>query len=74
MPLIGVPMFGDQWYDVEKYEKHNIGLKLELELLDDEILENAINKVIDDDRLVPTNTKFFFFQIDVPINQSFWTQ
>ena len=55
VPLIGVPMFADQWYNIERYEKHNIGLRLEPELLDDETLEDAINKVIGDDRLVLLN-------------------
>ncbi|KAJ8708779.1 hypothetical protein PYW08_010161 [Mythimna loreyi] len=49
VPLIGIPMLGDQWYNVEKYVKHNIGLQLDLETLNDEILENAIKKVIGDD-------------------------
>ncbi|KAJ8708419.1 hypothetical protein PYW07_010544 [Mythimna separata] len=49
VPLIGIPMLGDQWYIVEKYVKHNIGLQLDLESLNDNILENAIKKVIGDD-------------------------
>ncbi|CAH1641751.1 unnamed protein product [Spodoptera littoralis] len=49
VPLIGVPMYGDQWYDVVKYEKLKIGVKLELDTITDEDLENAIHKVIDDD-------------------------
>ncbi|XP_035454997.2 UDP-glucosyltransferase 2 [Spodoptera frugiperda] len=49
VPLIGIPMFGDQWYNVVKYEKLKIGLKLELDTITEEILENAIHKVIDDD-------------------------
>ncbi|XP_023937655.2 UDP-glycosyltransferase UGT5-like [Bicyclus anynana] len=46
VPLIGVPMLGDQWFNVEKYVIHNIGMKLGIETLTDEILKNAIENVI----------------------------
>ncbi|XP_034826233.1 UDP-glucosyltransferase 2-like isoform X1 [Maniola hyperantus] len=46
VPLIGVPMLGDQWYNVEKYVIHNIGMKLGIETLTEEILKNAIENVI----------------------------
>ena len=50
VPLIGVPMWGDQWYNTERYERHKIGVKLEIETLTEEIFENAIKTVISDDR------------------------
>ncbi|CAH0697337.1 unnamed protein product [Spodoptera exigua] len=49
IPMIGIPMYGDQWYNVVKYEKLKIGLKLELDTLTDEALLEAIHKVIDDE-------------------------
>uniref|UniRef100_A0A2A4IVU8 UDP-glucuronosyltransferase n=1 Tax=Heliothis virescens TaxID=7102 RepID=A0A2A4IVU8_HELVI len=49
VPLVGVPMLGDQWYNVEKYEHHRIGVKLELGTLTEELFANAVNKVIGDD-------------------------
>ena len=52
VPLIGVPMLGDQWFNVERYEHHKIGIKLDLGTLDEEQLKNAINTIIQDDRYV----------------------
>lgn len=45
-------MLGDQWYNVEKYEHHGIGVKLDLLSMTDEEFKNAINEVIGDQRLV----------------------
>ncbi|KAI5633118.1 UDP-glucoronosyl and UDP-glucosyl transferase domain-containing protein [Phthorimaea operculella] len=47
VPLIGIPMLGDQWYNVEKYVHHGIGLKLSIETVNEEQLTNAIKEVID---------------------------
>ena len=43
-------MLGDQWYNVEKYEHHRIGVKLELGSLSEEAFTNAVQRVIGDDR------------------------
>ncbi|CAH2058058.1 unnamed protein product, partial [Iphiclides podalirius] len=48
VPLIGIPMLGDQWYNVEKYVRHKIGLRLDLDVLNEEIFETAIKTVIQD--------------------------
>lgn len=50
VPLIGIPMLGDQWFNVEKYVHHGIGVKLELETLTEEILLNSIKNVINNHR------------------------
>ncbi|CAK1589580.1 unnamed protein product [Parnassius mnemosyne] len=50
VPLIGIPMLGDQWYNVEKYVHHKIGVKLILENLTENQLKNAIIEVIQDKR------------------------
>ncbi|KAJ8708775.1 hypothetical protein PYW08_010157 [Mythimna loreyi] len=49
VPLIGIPMFGDQWLNVERYVHHKIGIKLEMETLNEEDFRNAITTVIGDD-------------------------
>ncbi|XP_050356515.1 UDP-glucosyltransferase 2-like isoform X12 [Nymphalis io] len=46
VPLIGVPMLGDQWFNAELYVKHNIGIKLSIETLTEEKLKNAIETII----------------------------
>ncbi|XP_045506849.1 UDP-glucosyltransferase 2-like [Colias croceus] len=48
VPVIGIPMFGDQWYNVEKYVKHGVGLQLELSDLTETTFENAVRRVIED--------------------------
>ncbi|KAL0810812.1 hypothetical protein ABMA28_010124 [Loxostege sticticalis] len=49
VPLIGIPMLGDQWYNVEQYEYHKIGLQVDMETLTEEKLANAINTIIDNE-------------------------
>ncbi|KAL0860430.1 hypothetical protein ABMA27_009819 [Loxostege sticticalis] len=49
VPLIGMPMLGDQWFNVEKYTHHKIGLRLDMETLTEEGFKNAIEKVIGDE-------------------------
>ncbi|XP_047519265.1 UDP-glycosyltransferase UGT5-like isoform X1 [Pieris napi] len=48
IPLIGIPMFGDQWYNVESFEYHKIGLGVELDTITEEQLTTAIGTVIND--------------------------
>ncbi|XP_046972608.1 UDP-glucosyltransferase 2-like [Vanessa cardui] len=46
VPLIGVPMLGDQWYNVEQYVIHNIGIKLNIETLTEDELKKAIETIV----------------------------
>ena len=50
VPLIGIPIFGDQWLNVERYVHHKIGVKQDIGTLTEEGFRNAINTVIGDDR------------------------
>ncbi|CAK1547648.1 unnamed protein product [Leptosia nina] len=50
VPLIGIPMLGDQWYNVEKYVRHDIGLQLDINHITEDSFRNAIERVIDDKR------------------------
>nr|WMP40223.1 UDP-glucuronosyltransferase UGT33AY3 [Tuta absoluta] len=50
VPLIGIPMLGDQWYNTEKYVYHGIGKKLDIETITEEELMKTINEVIDKER------------------------
>ncbi|CAK1589575.1 unnamed protein product [Parnassius mnemosyne] len=49
VPLIGIPMLGDQWYNVGQYVRHGIGIKLDLETLTEEIFATAIRDVLIND-------------------------
>ncbi|XP_038217977.1 UDP-glycosyltransferase UGT5-like [Zerene cesonia] len=48
VPVIGIPMLGDQWYNAEKFAHHGIGIKLDMETINDKELEAAIDNVIND--------------------------
>ncbi|CAK1547650.1 unnamed protein product [Leptosia nina] len=48
VPLIGIPMFGDQWYNAEMYEHHRIGMKIEFGTLSEDTLRESIETVIND--------------------------
>ncbi|KAJ8708788.1 hypothetical protein PYW08_010170 [Mythimna loreyi] len=48
VPLIGIPMMSDQWYNVEKYVHFGIGVKLDLLAMSEEEFKNAIKTVIED--------------------------
>ncbi|XP_045488026.1 UDP-glucosyltransferase 2-like [Pieris rapae] len=48
VPLLGIPMLGDQWYNVEKYVHHKIGLQLDIYQLTEETFRNAIESLIGD--------------------------
>lgn len=50
VPLIGVPMLGDQWYNAEQYVYHKIGMQLAIDTLTEDILKDAIETVIKDKR------------------------
>lgn len=50
VPLIGIPMLGDQWYNVEKYVHHKIGMKLDMSSLQEDEFRDAINTVIEVER------------------------
>ncbi|KAJ0171753.1 hypothetical protein K1T71_012516 [Dendrolimus kikuchii] len=48
VPLIGIPLFSDQWYNVEKYVRHGIGLRLDLEKLNEDKVIRAVRNVVED--------------------------
>ncbi|XP_072946258.1 UDP-glucosyltransferase 2-like [Epargyreus clarus] len=48
VPLIGIPMFGDQSFNVEKYVRNKIGIKLDWDSLTEEEFRIGILSVIED--------------------------
>ncbi|XP_064074695.1 UDP-glycosyltransferase UGT5-like isoform X3 [Vanessa tameamea] len=45
VPLIGIPMLGDQWFNVEQYVKFNIGKGLSIDTLTGKQLMDAIKTI-----------------------------
>ncbi|CAK1547657.1 unnamed protein product [Leptosia nina] len=66
VPLIGIPMLGDQWYNVEKYEKHKIGVRLDMETLTEDKFEDAIHLVLNDTSFRDNIVKLRTFMNDQP--------
>lgn len=50
--MVGIPMLGDQWFNVEKYVYHKIGVRLDLETLTEEKFRNSVTTVLNDERFV----------------------
>ncbi|XP_050683670.1 UDP-glucosyltransferase 2-like [Leptidea sinapis] len=46
VPLIGIPLFGDQWYNVEKYVHHGIGIKLDILTLTENEFKVALEEIL----------------------------
>ncbi|XP_035454925.2 UDP-glucosyltransferase 2-like [Spodoptera frugiperda] len=46
VPLIGLPMLADQWFNVERYEYHGIGIRIDWDTFTEEKFENAVTKII----------------------------
>ncbi|KAG6443576.1 UDP-glycosyltransferase [Manduca sexta] len=48
VPLVAIPMSGDQWFNAEKYEHHKIGVGLNIHTINEKNFKEAITKVIED--------------------------
>ncbi|XP_050356434.1 UDP-glucosyltransferase 2-like [Nymphalis io] len=48
VPVIGIPMLGDQWYNAEKFVHHKIGIQLEITTLTEKEFKDAIITAIED--------------------------
>ncbi|XP_063834010.1 UDP-glucuronosyltransferase 2B20-like [Ostrinia nubilalis] len=49
VPLVGMPMFGDQKYNAAQYLHHGIGVIVDIETVTEEKLSNAITMILQDD-------------------------
>ncbi|CAH0598231.1 unnamed protein product [Chrysodeixis includens] len=49
VPMIGVPLLSDQFYNVERYEYLKIGIRMDLDTVTEDSFKAAVNKVIGDD-------------------------
>ena len=50
VPLVAIPMLGDQWYNAEKYVRHGIGTKVEIATLTEREFRNAVETVLNNTR------------------------
>lgn len=50
VPIIGIPIWADQWFNIEKCVQHGVGVKLELEDVEEDILMTNIKTIIGNKR------------------------
>ncbi|CAH2230247.1 jg20000 [Pararge aegeria aegeria] len=78
VPMIGIPMLLDQWYNVEKYVNHNIGLQLDITTLNEQNFKESIEKIIHDESYKKNITRLKTIMRDYPIkpldNAVWWTE
>ncbi|XP_060807676.1 UDP-glucosyltransferase 2 [Amyelois transitella] len=75
VPLIGIPMLGDQWYNVEKYVHHGIGVRLDIETIDADKFKDAIDTVINDKSYLDNIRKLkslMYDQPQTPLEKAVW--
>ncbi|KAI5633115.1 UDP-glucoronosyl and UDP-glucosyl transferase domain-containing protein [Phthorimaea operculella] len=68
VPLIGIPMLADQWYNVEKYIFHGIGKKLEMETISEEKMLKTITEVTKNNRYRKNIQKLGALMRDEPMS------
>ncbi|CAF4941819.1 unnamed protein product [Pieris macdunnoughi] len=68
VPLIGIPMLTDQWYNVEKYEKHRIGVRLDMETITESLFSAAIKTLINDPSFKENIIRLRSIMADQPVS------
>ncbi|KAL4716805.1 hypothetical protein ACJJTC_001961 [Scirpophaga incertulas] len=75
VPMIGIPMMIDQWYNVEQYVKHGIGLHISLSSITEESFLNAVTDIINNDRYRQNIIRLRSYMLDEPmkpIDRALW--
>ncbi|XP_063834076.1 UDP-glucosyltransferase 2-like isoform X1 [Ostrinia nubilalis] len=75
VPLIGIPMHGDQWYNVENYVHHKIGLRINMDTMSEESLREAVKKVTEDQSYRQNIVRLRSLmkdQTDTPLERAVW--
>ncbi|XP_049881031.1 UDP-glucosyltransferase 2-like [Pectinophora gossypiella] len=75
VPLVGIPMLGDQWYNTEKYVHLKIGIRLNAESVTEDEFRNAINNVIEDEsyrKNIKKLNELVSDQPDQPLERAVW--
>lgn len=73
VPLLGVPIMGDQRYNVEKYEHHKIGVKLMFQDVTETNLKNAILELVENQRYILSHSSnvssSYYFVMSCDLNK-----
>ncbi|XP_072938512.1 UDP-glucosyltransferase 2-like [Epargyreus clarus] len=78
VPMIGIPVYGDQRYNVENYVRHRIGIQLNLNTLTEDEFERSIVDVINDKTYKENIVRFNKIINDEPLSAMeravWWTE
>ncbi|KAM3962191.1 UDP-glycosyltransferase UGT5-like [Aphomia sociella] len=66
VPMIIIPMIGDQWYNMEQCVHHKVGLGLPLDEFTEEKFEDAIGSIINDESYRHNAMKLYSVMSDRP--------
>ena len=60
VPMIGIPLFGDQHYNINTYVKRKTAVKIDLENLSEKSLSQALNEMLNNPEYKLVVSDFFF--------------
>ncbi|XP_060807725.1 UDP-glucosyltransferase 2 isoform X2 [Amyelois transitella] len=66
VPAVGIPMIGDQWYNVDRYVDLGIGVRIDIMTMDANVFRKAIDTVINDKRYRQNIEKLRSIMYDQP--------
>ncbi|XP_030034156.2 UDP-glucosyltransferase 2 [Manduca sexta] len=66
VPLVGIPILGDQWFNVHRYEKLGIGVELDSYTLTADDIVKGVNTVAGDNRFRQNIKKLKSIMYDTP--------
>ncbi|CAH0598240.1 unnamed protein product [Chrysodeixis includens] len=75
VPLVGFPMLADQWFNVERYETHGIGIRLDIATVTVDKFKNTLLKVIGDESYRQNTVKLNKLMRDqpqAPLERTIW--
>ncbi|CAD0205771.1 unnamed protein product [Chrysodeixis includens] len=75
VPMICVPLLGDQWFNAERYEYFKIGVRLDLDIITEENLKETVHKVIGDDSYRQNIVKLrnqMRDEVQTPLERAVW--
>lgn len=70
VPLIGIPLFADQFININNYVRLNIAIGLDLNTLTEEKMDNALNAVLHNSKYRDTTKKVSAKFLDRPLSAS----
>ncbi|XP_017795600.1 PREDICTED: UDP-glucuronosyltransferase 2B30-like [Habropoda laboriosa] len=68
VPLIGIPLFADQFINIDTYVRNNIAVGLDLKTLTQEKMDEALNAVLNDPKYRDTMRKISKRFLDRPLS------